>query len=167
MEWFGLKGTLKIIWFQFLCHGQGHLPPAQLAQSSIQPGLEHCQGGGSHSFSGEHFVSSHKSLCLCVKDASPQKLPRKVRMQRSWHGMQEKFPLSIYQSQATSTSYCCLDNQNHAQAPVKPAVIAAGTGVQYQGIGCEICPRRPARHPHQMVFIPSSGKNLTRNWPSC
>jgi len=35
------------------CHEQGHLPPDQVAQSSIQPGLEHCQGGGSHSFSGQ------------------------------------------------------------------------------------------------------------------
>ena len=34
------------------CHEQGHLPPAQGAHSSIQPGLERCQGGGSHSSSG-------------------------------------------------------------------------------------------------------------------
>jgi len=27
------------------CHGQGPLPPAQAAPSSIQPGLERCQGG--------------------------------------------------------------------------------------------------------------------------
>jgi len=27
--------------------------PDQVAQSSIQPGLEHCQGGGSNSFSGQ------------------------------------------------------------------------------------------------------------------
>jgi len=40
-----LEETLKIIWFQPPCHQQGHLPPAQGAQSSIQPGLEHCQGG--------------------------------------------------------------------------------------------------------------------------
>jgi len=53
IEWFGLEGTLKIIWFQPPCHEQGHLPPDQAAQSSIQPGLEHCQGGGSHSFSGQ------------------------------------------------------------------------------------------------------------------
>ena len=53
MEWFGLEGTFKIIWFQPPCHEQGHLPPAQRAQSSIQPGLEPCQGGGSHSFSGQ------------------------------------------------------------------------------------------------------------------
>jgi len=31
-------------------HGQGPLPPGQVAPSPIQPGLEHCQGGGSHSF---------------------------------------------------------------------------------------------------------------------
>jgi len=53
IEWFGLEGTLKIIWFQPPCYEQGHLPPAQVAQSSIQPGLEPCQGGGSHSFSGQ------------------------------------------------------------------------------------------------------------------
>jgi len=41
-----LEGTLKIIWFQSPCHEQGHLPPDQVAQSSIQPGPEHCQGGG-------------------------------------------------------------------------------------------------------------------------
>jgi len=27
------------------CHGQGPLPPDQVAQSPVQPGLEHCQGG--------------------------------------------------------------------------------------------------------------------------
>jgi len=31
------------MWFQPPCHEQGHLPPAQGAQSPIQPGLEHCQ----------------------------------------------------------------------------------------------------------------------------
>ena len=25
-EWFGLEGTLKIVWFQIPCHGQGHFP---------------------------------------------------------------------------------------------------------------------------------------------
>ena len=27
-------------------YGQGPLPPDQVAQSPVQPGLEHCQGGG-------------------------------------------------------------------------------------------------------------------------
>jgi len=41
------------------CHEQGHLPLGLVAQSSIQPGLEHCQGGGSHSFSGQPVVVFH------------------------------------------------------------------------------------------------------------
>jgi len=41
-ERFGLEGTLKIIQFQPPCRGQGHLPLGQVAQSPIQPGLEHC-----------------------------------------------------------------------------------------------------------------------------
>jgi len=54
-----LEGTPKIIWFQPPCHGQGHLPLAQAIQSPIQPGLEHCQGGGSHSFSGQPVPVPH------------------------------------------------------------------------------------------------------------
>jgi len=54
-----LEGTLKIIWFQTPCHEQGHIPLDQVAQSSIQPGLEHCQGGGSHSFSGQPVPVPH------------------------------------------------------------------------------------------------------------
>jgi len=46
IEWFGLEGTLKIIQFQPPCHGQGHLPLDQVAQSLSQPGPEHFQGGG-------------------------------------------------------------------------------------------------------------------------
>jgi len=42
-----------------LCHRQGHLPLDQVAQSLIQPGLEHCQGGGSHSFSGQPAPVPH------------------------------------------------------------------------------------------------------------
>ena len=59
IAWFGLEGTLKIIWFQPPCQEQGHLPPAQGAQSSIHPGLEPCQGGGSHSFSGQPGPGPH------------------------------------------------------------------------------------------------------------
>ncbi|KAK4827484.1 hypothetical protein QYF61_018784 [Mycteria americana] len=53
IEWFGLEGTLKIISFQRPCHGQGRLPLDQVAQSPIQPGLEHFQGWGIHSFPGQ------------------------------------------------------------------------------------------------------------------
>jgi len=35
------------------CHGQGHLPPDQVAPSPIQPGLECFQGWGIHSFFGQ------------------------------------------------------------------------------------------------------------------
>jgi len=40
----GWKGPKRSSGSNPPCHGQGHLPPAQGAQSSIQPGLEHCQG---------------------------------------------------------------------------------------------------------------------------
>ena len=53
IEWFGLEGTLKITWFQPPCHEQVHLPLDQVAQSSIQRGLEHCQGEGIHSLPEE------------------------------------------------------------------------------------------------------------------
>jgi len=44
IEWFGLEGTFKIVLFQPPCYRQGHLPLDQVAQSPIQPGLEHLQG---------------------------------------------------------------------------------------------------------------------------
>jgi len=53
--------------FQPPCHEQGHLPLEQVAQSSIQPGLEHRQGGGSHSFSGQPvpvFYHPHGEVLL-------------------------------------------------------------------------------------------------------
>lgn len=40
MEWFGLKGTLKIITFHPTCHGQHHFPPDQVTESPIQSGFE-------------------------------------------------------------------------------------------------------------------------------
>jgi len=48
-EWPGLKRTAMIIWFQPPCYVQGRQPPAQAAQSHIQPGLECLQGWGIHS----------------------------------------------------------------------------------------------------------------------
>jgi len=49
--WVGRDLTDHLV--QLPCHGQGHLPLDQVPQSSIQPSLEHRQGGGSHSFSGQ------------------------------------------------------------------------------------------------------------------
>lgn len=37
MEWLGLDGTLKTIYFQLPCHGQGHHSLDQIALSPIQP----------------------------------------------------------------------------------------------------------------------------------
>jgi len=45
-----------------LCHGQGHLPLEQAAQSPIRPGLEHCRGGGIHIISGKSVPVSHHPL---------------------------------------------------------------------------------------------------------
>jgi len=69
MVWVG-RDLLKIIWFQPPCHEQRHLPPDQVAQSSIQPGLGHSQGGGSHSFSGQPDPAQAPS------HAQPQPQPR-------------------------------------------------------------------------------------------
>uniref|UniRef100_A0A8B9F833 polypeptide N-acetylgalactosaminyltransferase n=1 Tax=Amazona collaria TaxID=241587 RepID=A0A8B9F833_9PSIT len=41
------------------CHRQGHLPLDQVAPSPVQPGLEHCQGWGSHNFSGHPVPGPH------------------------------------------------------------------------------------------------------------
>ena len=50
MVWVGRDLQRSYLWW---CPGQGPLPPAQAAPSPIQSGLEPCQGGGSHSFSGQ------------------------------------------------------------------------------------------------------------------
>jgi len=50
-----LEGTFKDHLVQGPCHGQGHLPLDQVAQSPIQPGLEHSQGGASTAPLGNLF----------------------------------------------------------------------------------------------------------------
>jgi len=57
MVWAGRD--LKAHPFPIPCHGQGHLPPHHVAQSPIQPGLEHLQGWGIHSFSGQPGPGPH------------------------------------------------------------------------------------------------------------
>jgi len=70
IEWFRLEGPLKIILFQPPCHGQGHLPLHQVAQSPVQAGLEHIQRVGMHSFAGQplpvppHPHTEEFFLCL-------------------------------------------------------------------------------------------------------
>ena len=56
IELFVLEGTFKI---PTPCHGPGHLPLSQVAQSPIQPGLGHYQGWSSHSFSGKPVPGPH------------------------------------------------------------------------------------------------------------
>jgi len=56
IEWLGLERTLKIIQFQLLCHGQGHLSLDKAGQGPIQTGLEQLQGWG----------TSPGSLCQCL-----------------------------------------------------------------------------------------------------
>jgi len=63
-----LEGTLKIIWFPPPCRGQGPLSPDQVAQSPIQPGLEHFQGEGASTASlGNQFQCL---MALTVKKIS-------------------------------------------------------------------------------------------------
>jgi len=38
---------------------EGHLPPHQIAQSPILPGLENFRGGGSQNFSGQPVSGPH------------------------------------------------------------------------------------------------------------
>jgi len=40
-------------------HGQQHLPLDQVAQNSVQPGLEQFQGGATHNFSGQLVPVPH------------------------------------------------------------------------------------------------------------
>ena len=44
---------------QLPCHVQGHLPLDQVAQSPVIPGLEHVQGWGIHTFSGQLIPPPH------------------------------------------------------------------------------------------------------------
>jgi len=58
-ERFELEGILNMIFFQPPCHGQGHLPLDQVAQSPVQAGLEHLQEGGIYNFSGQPVPMPH------------------------------------------------------------------------------------------------------------
>ena len=54
IEWLGLEGTFKAFKTKFQPPAMGSVPPpAQAAQDPIQPGLEHLQGWGTHSFSSQ------------------------------------------------------------------------------------------------------------------
>jgi len=55
----GFEETFRGHLAQPPCSEQGHLQLDQVAQSPVQPGLEHFQGGGSHNFSGEPVPVFH------------------------------------------------------------------------------------------------------------
>jgi len=56
MKWFGLEGTFKIIHFQPSYHRQGCLALYEVAQSPIQPRLDHLQGWGIYNITlDSHF----------------------------------------------------------------------------------------------------------------
>ena len=61
IEWPGLKRT-TMIEFQPPCYVQGSQPPAQAAQSHIQPSLECLQGWGIHSLLGQPVPVCHHTL---------------------------------------------------------------------------------------------------------
>jgi len=58
-ERFRSEETFKDDLVQPPCHGQGHLSLDQIAQSPIQTGLEHFQGGDIHRFSGQPVPVPH------------------------------------------------------------------------------------------------------------
>ncbi|XP_032539363.1 uncharacterized protein LOC116784656 [Chiroxiphia lanceolata] len=63
MERFGMNGAWRSS-NPTPCHGQGHLPLAQVAPSPVQPGLGHFQGSrGSHSFSGQPVPQCSPAHC--------------------------------------------------------------------------------------------------------
>jgi len=73
----GLEGTSRIMNLQPPCHRQGHQPPhlipAQAAQDPIQPGLEHLQGLGIHSLSGQRYQIPSEIGCVTVNVTADRK----------------------------------------------------------------------------------------------
>ena len=62
IEWFGLERIPKPTLPQPLLWA-GTPPTHQAADSPIEPGLEHCQGWGIHSFSGQPMPGAHHLNC--------------------------------------------------------------------------------------------------------
>ncbi|CAN0052273.1 unnamed protein product [Bubo scandiacus] len=58
VKWFGLEETLKIIWFQPPCHGQGHLPLDQVLKALSNLALNTAREGAA--------TASLGNLCQCL-----------------------------------------------------------------------------------------------------
>lgn len=89
----GLGWKDLITLFELLCNGQGHVLLGQVAQSLIQPVLEHFSGLGIHAVSGQpvpvpyhlHILSKHysmlskhtlfqfKAISPCINSTCPSK----------------------------------------------------------------------------------------------
>jgi len=88
IAWFELERAFKDRLSQSSCHGPGHLPLDQVAQSPTQPGLEHFQGGGSHNFSGQPVPEPyhpHRKKFLPYVQSKPTRVsvqPLKTRLLR-------------------------------------------------------------------------------------
>jgi len=63
IDWFGLEGTFRGHLVQSPCHGQGHLPLDQVAQSPVQSGLVHFEGRGIYHLSGQPVPVFHHPHC--------------------------------------------------------------------------------------------------------
>jgi len=61
IEWLQLGRDLKAHMVPTPCCRQGYHPPARAVQGPIQPGLEHLQGWGIHSFSGQPCATASPS----------------------------------------------------------------------------------------------------------
>ncbi|NWW54203.1 SHAN3 protein, partial [Pedionomus torquatus] len=143
-----LEGTFKIIQFHPPCPGQGHLPPPQVAPSSIQPGLEPLQGWGSHSFSGQPLPVPHhphsKEVLPKIQSKSPlfqfktlppcpvPPLPDQESLSsspgapfRSWKAAPSS-PRSLLFSRLNSPSSLSLSSQQRGSSPLSILVASAG-----------------------------------------
>ena len=109
MELFGLEGNLQPI----QCHPLGHLPLSQAAPSPIQPGLEHFQGWGNHSFSGHPVPGpphSHKEKFLKYIQGSPRyQLVTSTCKKTSTYYL----PNSVFGKQLLSTDIQCKVKYHH------------------------------------------------------
>ena len=85
-EWPRLEGTSRIMNLKSPCHRQGHQLPHlildQAAQGPIQPALEHLQGWGIHSLSGQPVPAPHHSCSkeFIQADCGSLSLPLSVTM---------------------------------------------------------------------------------------
>jgi len=82
------------------CHGQGHLPLDQVVQSSIQPGLEHCQGWACVC---EHNCFIFEKSCNTAL-ASPFEARKEQQNETKSHNKPQLFLLDPFLCESNSSS---------------------------------------------------------------